>query len=65
MFHGDRDANVGDRGIAADGGPAARPRARTVELVEYKKLDHQLDDSAVRAQMLDKSDAFLRQALEL
>jgi dipeptidyl aminopeptidase/acylaminoacyl peptidase len=32
------------------------------ELVIFEKLDHQLDDSAVRAKMLAKSDAFLRQA---
>jgi len=32
------------------------------ELVIFEYLDHQLDDSAARAKMLAKSDAFLRQA---
>jgi dipeptidyl aminopeptidase/acylaminoacyl peptidase len=35
------------------------------ELVSWDDLDHQLDDSAARAEMLRKSDAFLRQALAL
>jgi dipeptidyl aminopeptidase/acylaminoacyl peptidase len=34
-----------------------------VELVLYPKLDHQLDDSAARRDMLERSDAFLRTAL--
>jgi dipeptidyl aminopeptidase/acylaminoacyl peptidase len=33
------------------------------ELVTWDNLDHQLDDSDARAQMLRKSDAFLRQAM--
>jgi acetyl esterase/lipase len=32
------------------------------ELVTWENLDHYLDDSAARTQMLSKSDAFLRQA---
>ena len=35
------------------------------ELVTWQDLDHYLEDSAARAEMLRKSDAFLRQALGL
>ena len=38
---------------------------KKVELVEYKGLDHQLDDSNARTDMLARSDAFLRASLEL
>ncbi|HZG09152.1 MAG TPA: S9 family peptidase [Allosphingosinicella sp.] len=64
MFHGDRDLNV----------PIAQARlmegrlkeaGKTVELVVYPKLDHQIDDSAARRDMLKRSDAFLRAALKL
>ncbi len=64
MFHGEMDRNVlirqskemADR-LAAAGVPH--------ELVTWPDLDHQLDDSAVRAEMLRKSDAFLRRAMGL
>jgi len=36
-----------------------------VELVEFKGLDHQLDDDAARTTMLGKADAFLRNAMGL
>ena len=64
MFHGDRDLNVGigeSRLMASKLRGAGKP----VELVEFKGLDHQLDDDRARAQMLDKSDGFLRTALKL
>ena len=35
------------------------------ELVTFEHLDHYLDDSAARTQMLSRSEAFLRQALGL
>jgi dipeptidyl aminopeptidase/acylaminoacyl peptidase len=35
------------------------------ELVTWPDLDHQLEDSAARAQMLRKSDEFLRKELAL
>src|SRR3984957_1231735 len=62
LFHGEMDRNVpirqskemADR-LAAAGVPH--------ELVTWPDLDHQLDDSAARAEMLRKSDAFLRRAL--
>jgi dipeptidyl aminopeptidase/acylaminoacyl peptidase len=35
------------------------------ELVTFENLDHQLEDSAARTQMLRKSDAFLREVMGL
>ncbi|WP_242122980.1 prolyl oligopeptidase family serine peptidase [Sphingobium sp. Sx8-8] len=64
MFHGDIDQNVS---IAESRTMASRLRSKgkSVELVEFKNLDHQLRDSDVRAQMLDRADNFLRSALKL
>lgn len=62
LFHGDHDLNVRvdqSRAMAK----RLREAGRQVDYVEFKDLDHQLDDSAVRTQMLAKSDAFLRTAL--
>lgn len=64
MFHGDQDDNVGisesrlmlSRLKAVDG---------KAELVVFQGLDHQLDDSKSRADMLEKSKAFLWNALGL
>ena len=62
MFHGDRDMNVG---IGESRLMAERLRAvgGKAELVEFKGLDHQLEDGDVRAQMLARADAFLRNAM--
>jgi acetyl esterase/lipase len=64
LFHGEMDRNVLIRqskemadSLAAAGVPH--------ELVTWPNLDHQLDDSAVRAEMLRRSDAFLRKAMGL
>ncbi|KTT70510.1 hypothetical protein NS334_12325 [Sphingomonas endophytica] len=61
LFHGDTDINVGvgqsrlmDRRLRAAG--------KKSTLVVFPKLDHQLNDSTVRAELLSKSDAFLRAA---
>lgn len=64
MFHGDHDGNVG---LAQSRRMADRLRSagKKVELVVYPKLDHQIDDSRARADMLRKSDAFLRASLGL
>lgn len=64
LFHGDIDQNVS---IAESRTMASRLRGKgkSVELVEFKNLDHQLNDSDVRAQMLDRADNFLRSALKL
>ncbi len=64
LFHGELDRNVLIRQsremndhLASAGVPH--------ELVTWPDLDHQLEDSAVRAEMLRKSDAFLRKAMGL
>jgi dipeptidyl aminopeptidase/acylaminoacyl peptidase len=64
LFHGDLDLNVAvfqSRDMADE----LKSAGKSVELNIYPKLDHQLEDSAVRADMLGKSDAFLRKALGL
>jgi dipeptidyl aminopeptidase/acylaminoacyl peptidase len=64
LFHGDRDLNVaiGQSQLMAS---KLRGAGGKVELVEYKGLDHQLDDSTVRASMLDRIDQFLRATMKL
>lgn len=62
MFHGELDRNVRVRQsqLMRD---RLRDAGRTVELVEFPALDHYLDESGTRVQLLRRSDAFLRQAL--
>jgi dipeptidyl aminopeptidase/acylaminoacyl peptidase len=62
MFHGDKDRNVL---IFQSRFMEARLRAagKTVTLVEYKGLDHGLEDSQVRAEMLKQSSDFLAKTL--
>ncbi len=62
MFHGDKDINVAVRQsrLMAD---RLRSAGKSPTLIVYPKLDHQLDDSAARADMLRKSDTFLRAAM--
>jgi dipeptidyl aminopeptidase/acylaminoacyl peptidase len=62
LFHGAHDLNVS---IDQSKRMAARLKAlgAKCELVTWDDLDHQLEDSDARAQMLRKSDEFLRQAL--
>lgn len=59
LFHGTRDQNVG---IGESRLMLSRLKGagKSAELVEFKDLDHQLDDSAARTAMLDKADTFLR-----
>ena len=62
MFHGDMDTNVGiqhSERMAA----ALRGSGRGAELVTFKGLDHQLDDSEARIAMLTKIGNFLDQAI--
>jgi dipeptidyl aminopeptidase/acylaminoacyl peptidase len=61
LFHGAFDRNVS---IEQSKRMAARLKAAgdSCELVTWDDLDHQLDDSAARTQMLRQSDAFLRHA---
>ena len=63
LFHGELDRNVSVRQskrmaerLQAVGGKC--------ELVTWDELDHYLDDSSARGQMLSKSEAFLMQAFE-
>jgi dipeptidyl aminopeptidase/acylaminoacyl peptidase len=62
LFHGERDRNVA---IAQSRIMASKLKGagKQVELIEYKDLDHQLDDGTVRAGMLDRIDGFLRTSL--
>ena len=62
LFHGALDRNVG---IAQSRLMAARLESAGIkhELVTWDDLDHYLDDSTARTQMLRSSDAFLRQAI--
>ena len=64
MFHGARDANVGiqqSRTMHA----ALRKAGKRSELIEYQNLEHDLADSAARADVLNRSDEFLRANLGL
>lgn len=64
LFHGNLDRNVGinqSRRMA----DRLRSAGKKVELVVYPKLDHYLEDSKARADMLRKSDSFLRSAMGL
>lgn len=59
LFHGDLDQNVGigESRLMAN---RLQGAGKKVELVEFKGLTHQLDDSEARTTMLDRSDLFLR-----
>lgn len=61
LFHGELDHNVRVRAsqLMAD---KLRDAGKPHELVLYPKLDHFLEDSAVRADMLKRSDTFLKAA---
>ena len=62
LFHATNDANVS---IEESRRMAARLTAagNKTELVTWENLDHNLEDSKARADMLRKSDEFLRKAL--
>ncbi len=62
LFHGDMDLNVGinQSRIMHDKLNGSGGRS---ELIVYDGLDHQLEDATARADMLRRSDAFLRKAL--
>ncbi|MBA2466232.1 MAG: S9 family peptidase [Sphingomonas sp.] len=64
LFHGAMDRNVG---IAQSRRMEARLRGagKTVELIVYPRLDPGLQDSQARADMLRRSDQFLRTAMKL
>ena len=62
LFHGtlDRNVGIGESRLMAD---KIRDAGGKVELVEFKGLDHQLDDDVARTAMLGKADAFLRASM--
>jgi dienelactone hydrolase len=62
LFHGTMDSNVlvGQSRLMDD---RLKDAGKRHELVIYPGLDHQLDDSAARADLLRRSDAFLRAAM--
>lgn len=64
LFHGsfDRNVEVGHSQLMAD---QLRDAGRQPELVVFKGLSHNLDDSAARAEMLDKSASFLKAKLQI
>ena len=64
IFHGDRDRNVD---VEQSRAMAKRLKAdgKQVDYVEFHGLDHQLVDSAVRAQLLSQADTFLKTTLAL
>lgn len=61
LFHGEMDRNVS---VEESRLMATRLKRAAVscELVTWPDLDHSLDDSSARAQMLSRSDSFLRAA---
>lgn len=64
MFHADRDLNVGigeSRLMASK----LKGAGKQVELIEFHGLDHQIDDDAARATMLEKADGFLRTSMKM
>ncbi len=62
IFSGDKDANV-DIGQSRAMDAALRSAGRPHELIVYPGLDHQLDDSSARADLLRRSAAFMAQAM--
>lgn len=64
LFHGelDRNVHVYASKLMAD---RLRDAGKPHELTLYPGLDHYLEDSTVRADMLKKSDAFLRKSMGL
>ena len=64
LFHGDQDGNV--RVFQSREMDEALRRAdKSSELVVFKGLDHQLDDSNARAQLLSRSYEFLKANLHM
>jgi dipeptidyl aminopeptidase/acylaminoacyl peptidase len=64
MFHGDIDLNVNIE-QSRKMNKALRSAGKSSELVVYPNLDHSLRDGEVRADMLRKSEAFLRDKLKM
>ena len=63
LFHGDLDLNVDVRHSRAMA-DRLKDAGKPVTYTEYEGMQHGLDDSRVRTQMLTEIDAFLAQSLE-
>lgn len=62
LFHGDKDRNVGvgeSRLMAS----RLKKAGKAVEYVEFKGIDHYVEDGEARTGMIDKADTFLRKAM--
>jgi dipeptidyl aminopeptidase/acylaminoacyl peptidase len=64
LFHGELDMNV-DLAQSKLMRERLNDAGKPTELITYPGLDHAIDDSAARADMLRRSDSFLRKALAL
>ena len=64
MFQGDNDLNV-DVSQSKFMDRELKKAGKSSELIIYKDLTHQLSDGGVRADMLRRSDAFLRKQLKM
>ncbi|MEO7690875.1 MAG: S9 family peptidase [Sphingomonas sp.] len=64
MFHGDQDINVAINESRVMN-TALLKAGKQSRLVAYPGLDHQLDDSAARTDMLKQADAFFRANLKI
>lgn len=62
LLHGDRDINVGFTESQAMS-DALHRAGKQSQLVRYTGLDHQLNDSKIRADLLTRADAFLRKSM--
>jgi dipeptidyl aminopeptidase/acylaminoacyl peptidase len=62
MFHGTYDRNV-DVAHARLMARRLKDAGKQADLIIYDKLDHYLEDSEARTDMLSRSDAFLRKSL--
>ncbi len=62
LFHGDYDLNVGIQ-QSEKMADALRRAGKKVEMVKYEGLDHSLDDSNARADMLNRMGAALEGAI--
>lgn len=63
LFHGDMDINVGVQ-HAREMSAKLQALGKPSELIVYKNLQHSLEDSNARAQMLDKIAAFFEVAIK-
>ena len=62
LFHGDKDRNVGV-GESRMMVSRLKKAGKAVGYVEFKGLDHQIEDSEARTAMLDRADTFLRKSM--